>query len=380
MRNIKITIKKELRGIIRDKKSLLMMALTPLFIPIFVFLIAYIYDSMINKETIIYKVGTNYEMDEIEREITNQNNLELIKYQDKKELEEAYENKKITSYIIKEDNNYTIYNNSNSEDGSYAGMYINSYLESYNNYLGSIYLSQNNIDTNLVYNNISYNTIELEGNSIIGNEILNMAIIFTIMAITLTAIYSSTDATAGEKERGTLETLLTYPIKSSELILGKFFAITISSIITLIISIILMVTSLAIVKNSFEVLESFTFSMTLSTIIFTFIILVTYAFFISGLCIAIASKTKTFKEAQSTLTPVSLLTCFPMFLQMLDIKLGNYLYFIPMFNHSFVLNDIFLGNMNINNILITTITSIIYSLILIYIIIKEYRSEKILFD
>lgn len=380
MRNIKITIKKELRGIVRDKKSLFMMALTPIFIPIFVFLMAYIYDGMINKEAIIYKVGTNYTPNEIEKEIIEQNNLQLIKYQNVKELEEAYHKKEITSYIIKENNSYSIYNNSESEDGSYAGMYITNYLESYNNYLGGIYLSQNNINAQLVYNNISYNIIELEGDSMLGNEVINMAIIFTIMAITLTAIYATTDATAGEKERGTLETLLTYPIKSSELILGKFLAITISSIITLIISIILMIISLNLVKDNFEILKGLAFNINSLTIILTFIILLTYSFFISGLCIAIASKTKSFKEAQSTLTPVSLIICIPMFLQMLDIRPGSYLNFIPIFNHSFVLNDIFLGNINTNNILITTITSIIYSLILIYIIIKEYKSEKILFD
>lgn len=380
MRNIKITIKKELRGIVRDKKSLFMMALTPIFIPIFVFLMAYIYDGMINKEAIIYKVGTNYTPNEIEKEIIEQNNLQLIKYQNVKELEEAYHKKEITSYIIKENNSYSIYNNSESEDGSYAGMYITTYLESYNNYLGGIYLSQNNINTQLVYNNISYNIIELEGDSMLGNEVINMAIIFTIMAITLTAIYATTDATAGEKERGTLETLLTYPIKSSELILGKFLAITISSIITLIISIILMIISLNLVKDNFEILKGLAFNINSLTIILTFIILLTYSFFISGLCIAIASKTKSFKEAQSTLTPVSLIICIPMFLQMLDIRPGSYLNFIPIFNHSFVLNDIFLGNINTNNILITTITSIIYSLVLIYIIIKEYKSEKILFD
>ena len=48
MKNIKITIKKEMRAIIRDKKSLLMMALTPIFIPIFVILMAYIYDFMMS--------------------------------------------------------------------------------------------------------------------------------------------------------------------------------------------------------------------------------------------------------------------------------------------------------------------------------------------
>ena len=56
MRNIKITIKKELRAIIRDKKSLLMMALTPLFIPLFVILMAYVYDFMTMEEENIYSV------------------------------------------------------------------------------------------------------------------------------------------------------------------------------------------------------------------------------------------------------------------------------------------------------------------------------------
>ena len=48
-----------------------------------------------------------------------------------------------------------------------------------------------------------------------------MAITFTIMAITLSCIYTSTDSTAGEKERGTLETILTFPVDRKELILGK---------------------------------------------------------------------------------------------------------------------------------------------------------------
>ena len=39
---------------------------------------------------------------------------------------------------------------------------------------------------------------------------------FVVMAITLTSIYSATDATAGEKERGTLETLLTFPINENK--------------------------------------------------------------------------------------------------------------------------------------------------------------------
>ena len=72
--------------------------------------------------------------------------------------------------------------------------------------------------------------------------------------------------------------------------------------------------------------------------------------FISGLCITIASQAKSFKEAQSTLTPVSLVICVPMFLELLDFKLGGYFTFIPILNHSFILNDIFAGNFDLLNI------------------------------
>ena len=91
MRNIKITIKKELRAIIRDKKSLLMMALTPLFIPLFVILMSYIYDFMMREEENIYSVGVNYNLNDIEKNIINQNYLEDIYYDNISDMEKAYD-------------------------------------------------------------------------------------------------------------------------------------------------------------------------------------------------------------------------------------------------------------------------------------------------
>ena len=106
MNNIKITIKKELRSVIRDKKSLLMMALTPLFIPIFVILMSYMYETLTSdtKET-KYQVGVNYNLSEEEKELSNKE-VKYIKYNDKTELEKAYKNNKIIAYIIKEENRW----------------------------------------------------------------------------------------------------------------------------------------------------------------------------------------------------------------------------------------------------------------------------------
>ena len=378
--NIKITIKKELRSVIRDKKSLLMMALTPLFIPIFVILMSYMYETLTsdNKET-KYQVGVNYNLSTTEKELLSPD-IEVTKYNSQKDMEEAYKKDNIIAYITKENNNYNIYANSKTEDGSIVLMYITNYLDSYNNYLGQNYLLENNIDISKVYNNINYTTNELKGESMFASEVVLMAITFTIMAITLSSIYASTDSTAGEKERGTLETILTFPIARKELILGKYFSICISGIITMSIGVILSITSLFFVKNNFTIYDNVIFNMTPITIVLTIIILIFYTLFISGLCIAIASFTKTFKEAQSALTPISLITCVPMFLSMLNINLNGILNFIPIVNHTIVINDILTGTINTNNILITIISSTIYIIILISLISKIYKSEKILFN
>lgn len=380
MNNVIVTLKKELKLIIRDKKSLLMMAITPLFIPIFVILMSYVYEELtVNTKEKTYEVGVNYNLSEEEKELSNKE-IKYIKYNDKTELEKAYKNNKIIAYIIKEENNYNIYTNTQSEDGSIITTYIMSYLENYNNYLGQSYLVNNNIDINKVYNNISYNVNEIKGESIFGNQIILMAITFTIMSITLSSIYTSTDTTAGEKERGTLETILTFPIKRKDLVLGKYLAISISGLITMIIGIILSIISLYCVKNNFSIYENVIFNINIKTIALTSIILLTYTFFISGVCITIASFTKTFKEAQSSLTPISLITCVPMFLEILNINITNGLSFIPIINHTIMVDNILTGTINISNILITIISSIIYIILLLIFINKMYKSERILFN
>ncbi len=380
MNNILITLKKELKLIIRDKKSLLMMAITPLFIPIFVILMSYIYEELtVNKDDKTYQIGVNYELSSTERELLS-DEVKYTVYSSSKELEEAYNSNKILAYIVRDNNSYNIYANIQSEDGSMVTSLITNYLDNYNNYLGQSYLVNNNIDLSKVYNNLNYNVTEIKGESIFGNQIILMAITFTIMAITLSCIYTSTDTTAGEKERGTLETILTFPIRRKELIFGKYLAISISGIVTLLIGVFLSIVSLYYVKNSFSIYDNVIFNINTITILLTILILLFYTLFISGLCITIASFTKSFKEAQSALTPISLVTCIPMFLEMLNINISGVLSFIPIINHTIVINNILTSSININNILITIISSIIYIIVLLLFINKMYKSEKILFN
>lgn len=386
-KNILITIKKELRGILRDKKSLLMMLVTPLMVPLFIFVFSALYDTEMTKTEEVDKeptiIGVNYEFSDEEKVIAKEINIEPKYYDTKERLEEGYNDHEYSAYIIKEDSNYVIYANVNETNSMQSNNLAQQYLESYNIYLGKNKLEQIGIDFNEIFSNVTYETNELEGHNSLIDMILSMGMIFAIMSISLTAIYGVTDTTAGEKERGTLETFLTFPIKSSELIMGKYLAITISSLVTAIISMIFLVGSIAIASSMFEIYKDAYININVISILVSLLIMFSYAFFISGLCIAVASFSKTYKEAQSALTPISFITMVPMFLNIMEIKLNYYISFIPVVSQTMLLDEMLTSNMSEFNsafLLISIASTVVYSLLIIKLITKMYRSEKVLFS
>ena len=384
-KNIVITIKKELRGIIRDKKSLLMMILTPLFIPGFIFLYSYMFGNMLeeDKEPQKYTIGINYQLKQEEKEITNKLLLQIKQYKNQKEMKKAYQENKISAYIEKENENYIIYSNNKNEDSAVASSLITEYLDEYNLLIGNNRLLKQGINPEEIYHNISYSYKELKGTNTMVDMILYLGLTFAMMSITLTAIYGVTDTTAGEKERGTLETFLTFPIKTEELILGKYFAITISGIVTSLICVILLATSVTICNKCFPLYKNTIFYLNPATIISLLLVLISFSFLVTGVCIAIASRSNSYKEAQTALTPMSFIMIIPMFVELMEVKISSIYQWIPVLSHAMFMRQIIRSGMNINDIIsmfIIIISTLFYSIILVYFIIKLYKSEKILFS
>lgn len=383
MNNIIITIKKELRAILRDKKSLMMMLVIPIMIPLYIILFSYVYDDMMKEDTDKkdYLVGVNYELSEEEKSITNELSLET-KYGTKKELSKLYEDNEITAYIIKEDNKYTIYSNTKEQNSAEVTVIASQYLDTYNYMLGHQYLANFPVDFDKVDNSITIETKELKGTSQMVNMLLFVGVVYAMMGISLTAIYGVTDTIAGEKERGTLETLLTFPIKSSELVIGKYLAITISCIISSILSSILIIVSIMVSSKMFSIYDDAIININPFSILITMLLMISYSVFISGLCISIASFTKSYKEAQSALSPVNFITMIPMIFYITEIPLDAKLSFVPIVSHTMFINDLItvgLSNNMILYLLIIIISTIFYSGILIYVIIKLFKNEKVLF-
>ena len=371
-------LKKELRELFRDKKSLAMMLVIPIFIPLLVIGMSALFESQVSKDVSEYnKIGFAYEMTEEEKNIAEEMNIEIINGTE--ELKEKYDNGEINLYITKQDSKYII-NTDGSDNSTFASSLMETYFNTYKQYLQQSYLQENNMNPNEVLNIITVEENVLEQDNYFADYIKNYAFLFIMMAITVSATYPATDTTAGERERGTLETLLTFPIKSRDIIVGKFLGVTVSSIITGLISLALAIISLMITKNMFSIYEGMDVMYSPITILFAVIVIIAYSFFISGLCIAIASTSKTFKEAQSALTPLTFISFFPgMIAFMMGITTTPILSIVPFLNFTLIFTDINNGTINLLNIGLMAISTIIYISLVFAHIIKQYKSEKVLF-
>ena len=374
-----LILKKELRELFRDKKSLAMMLIIPIFIPLIIIGMSALFQSQTETDVTTYnKIGFNYELTPAEIEILD--NLEIdYTVASAEELVNSFNNKELNSYITKENTNYVINYDEANIESSQAAVMAQSYLETYKSVLEANYLTENNVDVNTFNNLLTYEQKSIEQQNFYSNYIVNYAFLFILMAITVSATYPATDATAGEKERGTLETLLTFPIKSKDIIVGKLLSVTLSSIITGLLSLILAILAIIYIQNTFDIYNGANL-LNAPIIISSIVIIIAFSIMISGLCIAIASMSKTFKEAQSALTPLTFIAFFPgMIAFMLNISNNWLLSIIPFINFSVIFTDITNGNLNILHLILMFASTIIIIVVVIYYIIKQYKSEKVLF-
>ena len=379
MNNLLNILKKELREMFRDKKTMSLMLIVPFMIPLLVLGMSYLFDSEVNQKQDEYKkIGFSYKLSSEEKEIAK--SLKIKIYEDNIDsLKKKYEDEKIDLYVVKKDDTYIMMGNDN-ERTSYATSVMDVYFQTFKEYLERKNLTSLGIDNNIL-EPFKVKTKISKTENYFSNYITTYAFLFIIMAITVSSTYPATDTTAGEKERGTLETLLTFPIKSRDIILGKFLGVSISSIITGMISLILTIISLYIANNSFELYKDVNLMLPVSAYIFVSIIIVAYSLLISGLCIAIASKAKTFKEAQSALTPLTFITFFPgMIALIMNIRLTPVLSLIPFLNYNLIFQDIINNKYNIVNILCMFISTVVVIGTVLKIIIKQYKSERVLFE
>lgn len=381
--NIFITIKKELRSVFRDKKTIIMILAFPLMIGVLIFLYGFMDTEMVGDDKNKYKVGINYTPTEVEQVYIKEMQLETKEYHSDEALKEAYDNGELEAYILKENDTYTIYIDDSDMTATTVGTLVESYLTSYNKYLGDLYLYQNNIDPEVVYDNIQIEFKNVDGEetsstALMLTMVMGIAFSYIIISISLATINMATSAIATEKENGTLETILTLPITTNELIIGKYLATVIIGLCSSIMGFIITLVSIKIASLKFEIYKEFT--MNFPTIALGILICFVASCLIAGLAIAATSSSKSYKEAQAAGQTLEIISMIPMFIQVLDLNTTTYFYFIPILSHTTILMDLYSNNINYMNLLYTIISTIIYTVIILKFLLTKFKSEKVLFQ
>ena len=153
---------------------------------------------------------------------------------------------------------------------------------------------------------------------------------------------------AGEKERGTLETILTSPASQIEILTGKFVVVSIFGIMSVVFGLMGM---LAAVKLNTDIPEEIvSIAMTIlgvKPIMLILSLLIPIALFFASFLLSISFYAKTFKEAQSIMGPLNILIIFPIMIGLLPgITLNVSTAWIPILNVSLAMNDIIAGTLS----------------------------------
>src|SRR6266436_6386006 len=208
---------------------------------------------------------------------------------------------------------------------------------------------------------------------------------YTVIILCMTgAMYPAIDLTAGEKERGTMETILSSPISRMDLVLGKFLLVFSASLATAILSVISMGTSFAILGRTNLMNSSggqtLALNLGLLSVVSVFVMALPLAFLFSAVLMTIALFAKSYKEAQSYLTPMTFVIVIPAVASIMPgVELTPKLALIPVLNTSLVCKEIISGTYHWNSIALIFASTCVYAAAALFLAFKTFQRESVLF-
>jgi sodium transport system permease protein len=201
------------------------------------------------------------------------------------------------------------------------------------------------------------------------------------------AMYPAMDLTAGEKERGTMETILSSPISRMHLVLGKFFLVLTAALGTAALSVLSMGISFSVLSHftgqtagGRSAAAGFLLKLGPKTVSSVFLIALPVAVLFSATLMTIALFAKTYKEAQSYLTPMTFVVIIPAIAAMLPgVELTPKLALVPILNASLLCKELVTGTYHWNYIAIIFSSTCVYAAAALFLAIKMFQRESVLF-
>lgn len=268
--------------------------------------------------------------------------------------------------------NVEIYYNSASNESRAAYEQVAAVLDQYESHLA------NKFDVNSAQSGGVYDLATKED---VTGQMFSMLLPMLMMIFLFTGCMAvAPESIAGEKERGTIATLLVTPIKRSELAIGKVLSLSVISLLSGISSFLGTMLSLPKLMGSSSGMDASVYQAS-DYILLLAVILVSVLIIVSLISI-ISAYSKSVKEANTAVVPLMVVVMFIGITSMFGSGAPEnpILYCIPLYNSVQSMNGIFSFQYNPVNIGITLASNLVWTALLIYVITRMFNSEKVMFS
>ncbi|MDD6215658.1 MAG: ABC transporter permease subunit [Roseburia sp.] len=307
-------------------------------------------------------------IDEVKQEIADKDTDTLVVFpEDFDEQVAAYDSLTATSPAP----NVEVYYNSTSTESSAAYQLVSYALDSYESALA------NKFDVNAATDD-SYDLASKEDSTaqffaMMLPMLMTMFLFSGCMAI-------APESIAGEKERGTIATLLVTPIKRSELAIGKIISLSAIGLLSGLSSFVGTMLSLPkLMGDTSDLMDAGVYGVT--EYVQLLIVILTTVLVIIGLISIISGFANSVKEAGTAATPLMIVVMLIGVTSMLSGGAPKefYWYLIPIYNSVQSMNAIFSFTASGVNLAVTAVSNLVYTLLMVVVLTKIFDSEKIMY-
>jgi sodium transport system permease protein len=198
-----------------------------------------------------------------------------------------------------------------------------------------------------------------------------------LVLMTMTgAVYPAIDLTAGERERGTMEILIAAPVSRMTVLAGKFVAVMVVALLTASVNMLAMFATLFTLGLDSAILGD----SGLKVIPLVILMMVVFAGFFSAVLLSITSVARSFKEAQAYLIPLMLLSLTPgMFSLMPDLQMGPVLAVTPLVNIVLTGRDLLQGHFSLLMFTVVILCTTFYGVLALAVAARVFGSDSVLY-
>ena len=360
MKIIVAIFKKELTDVLRDKRTLFFMIVIPVIVMPLIFIGSIKFQEYQSKKSDekILNIGLiNKTSDsQIRDYLLDQKGVYLVEDIDLDSLELGIKNDSLQGGLYLHENfisdistnvmgKVEVYYKS-SDLMSKAKNRINNALEIYKNKIVSERLSQFNVDKHLLEPLDIINKDISTKKETIGKAVGGLIPYMLVIFIFLGAMYPAIDLGAGEKERGSLETLLSSPATKFEITVGKLMVVSLAGMVSGLISVIGISVPFYFIGNIPDQIKSTVLEIISPFIIVSVIILmIPIAIFFASMLLSISFYARSFKEAQSLMGPLNIIIIVPLMLTLgPGIEIDHITALIPLINVGLLTKEILAGS------------------------------------